>query len=113
MTGFARARRTSPDGEIVMSVKSVNHRGLDLHFHLPTEMDPFEPALRAVVKGRVVRGHLQVHVAFTPSAEASAPALNNAMLAAYLNAYKQGLAEFGLEGKPDLNAALRIPAMFR
>jgi uncharacterized protein YicC (UPF0701 family) len=35
MTGFARVRKTVPEGEIVLSVKSVNHRALDLHFHLP------------------------------------------------------------------------------
>ena len=42
MTGFARVRKAVPAGEIVLSVKSVNHRGLDMHFHLPPELDPFE-----------------------------------------------------------------------
>ena len=39
MTGFARVRKTFEEGEIVFSLKSVNHRGLDLHIHLPEEMD--------------------------------------------------------------------------
>ena len=30
MTGFARARRHHSDGEISVTVKSVNHRGLDV-----------------------------------------------------------------------------------
>ncbi len=34
MTGFARVQKTTEHGEIVVSLKSVNHRGLDLHFHL-------------------------------------------------------------------------------
>ncbi len=34
MTGFARVRETAPDGEIVVGIKSVNHRGLDMHFHM-------------------------------------------------------------------------------
>ena len=42
MTGFARVRRQIAQGEIVFSLKSVNHRGLDLHFHLPNELDPLE-----------------------------------------------------------------------
>ena len=42
MTGFARVRQTIAEGEIVVSVKSVNHRGLDMHFHLPAELDPLE-----------------------------------------------------------------------
>ena len=37
MTGFARVRKEIPQGELVFSLKSVNHRGLDLHFHLPDD----------------------------------------------------------------------------
>jgi uncharacterized protein YicC (UPF0701 family) len=58
MTGFARVRKTIPEGELVLSVKSVNHRALDLHFHLPPELDPFEVVLRKAIKGLVARGHL-------------------------------------------------------
>ena len=35
----ARAARVE-QGEIVVSLKSVNHRGLDLHFHLPSRAGP-------------------------------------------------------------------------
>ena len=35
MTGFARVRKAFAEGEIVVSLKSVNNRGLDLHFHMP------------------------------------------------------------------------------
>ncbi len=64
MTGFARARRPLGDGELVVSVKSLNHRGLDVQVHLPTAADPFENAIRAMVKSRLVRGHVEVRVAF-------------------------------------------------
>jgi uncharacterized protein (TIGR00255 family) len=113
MTGFARIRKTIPEGEIVLSVKSVNHRALDLHFHLPPELDPFEAALRRAIKARVARGHLQIQVAFTQALEAADAVLNKALLAAYLSAFQKATAEFGLSGKPDLNVALRIPGMIR
>src|SRR5262245_18475527 len=113
MTGFARVRKTIPEGEIVLSVKSVNHRALDLHFHLPPELDPFEAALRKTIKGLVARGHLQIHISFTQSAQAGDAALNKHLLTAYLSAFQQASAEFGVSGKPDLNVALRIPGMLR
>src|SRR2546430_308689 len=113
MTGFARVRKTIPEGEIVLSAKSVNHRALDLHFHLPPELDPFEASLRKAIKGHIARGHLQIHVFFSQAVEAAAAALNKPMLAAYLSAFQQAAAEFGLSGKPDLNVALRIPGMIR
>ena len=65
MTGFARVRREIPQGELVFSLKSVNHRGLDLHFHMPNELDALENDVRAVIKSGVARGHLQIHCGIT------------------------------------------------
>jgi len=113
MTGFARVKKTVPEGEFVLSLKSVNHRALDLHFHLPPELDPFEGVLRKAIQGKVGRGHLQIHVSFVQAVEASDAALNKPLLAAYLGAFQQAAAEFGLSGKPDLNVALRLPGMIR
>ena len=42
MTGFARARRPLGDGELVVSVKTLNHRSLDVHVHAPSAADAFE-----------------------------------------------------------------------
>jgi uncharacterized protein YicC (UPF0701 family) len=44
MTGFARVQRTTPHGEIAVTLKSVNHKGLDPHFHLEASLDAFESA---------------------------------------------------------------------
>src|SRR5690349_20563794 len=111
MTGFARVRKLIPEGEIVFSLKSVNHRGLDLHFHTPPELDALENAMRGVIKAGVVRGHLQIHVSFTRAVAAGAAPLNRPLLAAWLSAFQEAAAVHGLDGKPDLNAALRIPGM--
>ncbi|MCX7603691.1 MAG: YicC family protein, partial [Bryobacteraceae bacterium] len=62
MTGYARARRASALGEVVATARSVNHRGLDLHIHVPQELEPFEPALRSAAKRHVRRGHLSLRV---------------------------------------------------
>ncbi|HLY16635.1 MAG TPA: YicC/YloC family endoribonuclease [Bryobacteraceae bacterium] len=113
MTGFARVRKASPDGEIIVGIKSVNHRGLDMHFHMAADLDPFEGAVRNAVKGKVARGHLQIHVAFARTAPADASNLNRPLLNAYLQAFREAAAEFGADSKPDLNAALRVPGMLQ
>jgi uncharacterized protein (TIGR00255 family) len=110
MTGFARVRRVLEHGEIVVSLKAVNHRGLDLHFHVPTELESIEHDIRAVIKSAVARGHLQIHVSFNrPLAEV--PALNRELFRAYIAAFREAAAEFQVTGHPDLNAALRVPGM--
>ena len=98
MTGFARVRKTAPDGEIVVSIKSVNHRGLDMHFHMAAELDPFEGAIRNAVKAKVARGHLQIHVPFNRTAPADGSSLNRPLLQAYLQAFREACADFGAGG---------------
>jgi uncharacterized protein (TIGR00255 family) len=111
MTGFARVRKTIGAGEIVLSLKSVNHRGLDMHFHMPPEMDALENDIRAAVKNGVARGHLQVHLTFARTAAAGAAPLNRPLLDAYLRAFREAAELHRLEGRPDLNSALRVPGM--
>ncbi len=113
MTGFARVRKLVDAGEIVFTIKSVNHRGLDLHFNLPAELDAYESALRSAIKARVARGHVQVHILFHRTKSAGGGALNRPMLEAWLAAFQEAARDFGMAGKPDLNAALRLPGMFQ
>src|SRR5579871_6014231 len=108
MTGFARVRRAAADGEIVVSIKSVNHRGLDMHFHMADELDPFEGAIRNAVKAKVARGHLQIHVSLNRVVPANGLKLNWPLLRAYMESFQEATREFKAEGKPDLNAALRL-----
>src|SRR5689334_4849578 len=110
MTGFARVRKTIPQGEIVLSLKSVNHRGLDLHFHLPHELDPIENEVRTAIRAGVARGHVQIHVSFG-RAPADGPApLNRNLLSAYMAAFREAASLYGVNGaSPDLNSALRVP----
>ena len=111
MTGFARVRKNTAEGEIAVSVKSVNHRGLDLHFHLPAELEALETDLRGLLKGALARGHVQVHVFFTSSEAGSAPPLNRALLDAYFRAFREAAQQYQISAAPDLNAALGIPGM--
>src|SRR4051794_20334382 len=110
MTGFARVRRVIDNGEITVSLKSVNHRALDLHFHLPTELDGLENEIRGIIKKGVARGHMQVNVTLARQATGTA-SLNRELFGVYLQAFREAAAQFQIAGEPDLNAALRIPGM--
>jgi len=105
MTGFAQARRAIGQGEIVVSLKSVNHRGLDMHFHLPAELDAIENDIRGVIRSGVARGHVQVHVSLN-RLESGAGAVNRALLDAYMRAFREASGMYRLDSKPDLNRAL-------
>lgn len=112
MTGFARVRRPLEQGELIVSVKSVNHRALDLVIQSSSMLDPFEAMIRATVKAHAVRGHVEVRVSFPKrSAVGSALALNRDFLHEYLRMFHEEAVNHDLDCKPDLNAAFRIPGM--
>jgi uncharacterized protein (TIGR00255 family) len=113
MTGFARAHRPLGDGEMVVSVKTLNHRSLDVHVHAPSVADLFETAVRSLVKSRLARGQVEVRISLPlGAANGTGATLNHKMLEEYLAAFRQAAAEHKLNAQPDLNAALRIPGMF-
>lgn len=112
MTGFARVSRPVPSGELTLTIKTVNHRGLDMHFHMPMELDAVEPALRTLLRKRVARGHVQVQVHLKRNAAATGTAtINEPLLRAWLAAFRDVAERLGIDSRPDLNSALRLPGM--
>ena len=113
MTGFARAQKASAAAELSVTLKSLNHRGLDVHFHTPLELDPFENVLRTAIKKAVLRGHLDVRITVNRLGSPQPTALNEGMLRSYMTAFKKAADEYGLKSAtPDLNIAFRLPGMF-
>jgi len=111
MTGYARTRRTLAEGELVLSIRTVNHRGLDLHLYLGLEMEPYESAVRAALLRHIHRGHVDLRARLIRSATA-ATLWNRALMRSYLEAFRQAASEFDVSGEPDLNSAFRVPGMF-
>ena len=105
MTGFASV--TARD--VTLSVKSVNHKALDLHLHLPAAFDAAEPELRKVLRESVSRGTVQVRVSWATERKTG---LNRELLQAWLTTFREAASELNLATEPDLNAALRLPGMF-
>src|SRR5271165_6211218 len=119
MTGFAQVKGQVPESaspgpsgndhlSFTLSLKSVNHRFLDLHFRLPSNTDTLEMKLRRVLKEKIARGHLEVTLNIERSG-GEGPALNRQLVGAYVAAFRAAAAEFDLAAELDLNSILRMP----
>jgi uncharacterized protein (TIGR00255 family) len=110
---FGRAESAaSPNGRLVfaLSLKSVNHRFLDLHFRLPSNSDSLEMQLRRLLKEKMARGHVEVTLSLERGGGESF-ALNRPLVSAYIAAFRAAAAEFSVSADPDLNVILRIPGV--
>ncbi len=109
MTGFAQVKgQVSPELGFTLSLKSVNHRFLDVHFRLPADSDVLEMKLRRLLKEKLARGHLELSLNLERGGGESL-SLNRQIVGGYIQAFRAAAAEFGLAAEPDLNAIMRIP----
>jgi uncharacterized protein (TIGR00255 family) len=110
MTGFAQARVEQDGWVLRVSVRSVNHRFLDLHLRLPEGFEAHEPRIRQAVRDHIRRGHVDVTLHFEPSG-AAAVNVNQEVAAAYIRAAQDLRRKFGVAAEPDLAAILRLPGV--
>jgi uncharacterized protein (TIGR00255 family) len=110
MTGYAQARVQHNGWALRISLRSVNHRFLDLHLRLPEGFDAFEPLIRQAVRERLRRGHVDVTLHFDPAGPAAVQ-VNRALAEAYWKAADELRRQFGLKTEPDPVAVLRLPGV--
>ena len=108
MTGYAQARAVENDWNLRLTIRSVNHRFLDLHVRLPEGFEPVEPRIRKMIRERVRRGHLDVTLYYELAGPA-AVGVNQEVAAAYLTAANALRAKFNIQTEPDIAAILRLP----
>ena len=88
MTAFAEVARPLASGQIRFTLRSVNHKSLDLSLRLPPALLALDPAIRAAVRGAAARGKLDLalEVQDEPGLE---PHLNRPLLRAMAKAWQE------------------------
>ncbi len=60
MTGYGSGAAPLGDGRIVLDIRSVNHRFLDVRVRLPHRIQEAAPAVEKVARERLVRGRIDI-----------------------------------------------------
>jgi len=109
MTGFAQVKgQINGKLNFTLSLKSVNHRFLDLHFRMPSESDGLEMKLRRLLREKVARGHVELTLSLDRGGTEGF-GLNRELVGGYIQAFRAAAAEFSIAAQPDLNVILRMP----
>ena len=114
MTGYATSQSATDDGvAFTLTLKSVNHRFLDLNLRLPGDCDSLEVALRRLIKERVKRGHVDVtlHVERRMREQTQTVQLNHDLLTAHVQAFQEAAKVHHFNAEPNLNELLRMPGV--
>ena len=113
MTGYGVAQRETEHYTVVVEIKSLNSKGLDLSLRMPRSLAGSELELRNLIGRHLVRGKVNVSIDLTRPATAARPraALHRDTLTA---AYQELLSiaqELGAPTDNILELALRLPGV--
>lgn len=110
MTGFGTATVQLGSEKIVVDIKSLNSKQLDLNCRIPTGLRSVEPALRNLVGGTVERGKLDLIVNIERVDNAVVSHLNLPAIAEYKKQVTEMAQQLGLPEPADwYGVLLRLP----
>jgi uncharacterized protein (TIGR00255 family) len=110
MTGFASLTRDDERGTLGVTIRSVNHKFLDLQMRLPPVVADLEARLRALVQKHLARGRVEVSVSLQLR-QAAAPLveLNEEFAKALAAAVEQARSRGVISGMLTAGDLLRLP----
>ena len=109
MTGFGRAEKSLEQMDVIVEVRTLNGRYLDLKMHLPKGLLSNEPNLRKQVQKLLHRGRVDLSVNLVSKA-ADRHRLDREIVQNYLS-LSQEVRSLGISGELDLNGFLQLPGV--
>ncbi|MDZ7316722.1 MAG: YicC family protein [candidate division KSB1 bacterium] len=110
MTGYGRGSSVVDECEIVVEVRSVNNRFLDIVLKAPVILNSYENQIRELVGNFLSRGRVSIVVTAKNGGEiGQKTTLNHAMVAGYVAAAEEIRCKYSIGGSLDLAALLSLP----
>ena len=113
MTGFGNSSQVVDKYRITVLVKSVNNKGLSLHFRMPREAAHLEEALYRRGKELFSRGRIDVNVSVDSDLGGVLPEPDITLARAYLEGADKLAKEFFLTSSPDAFRLITLSGMMR
>lgn len=120
MTGYGRGELVNDRCRILVEIKSVNNRYLDLGIRMPRQMNALESKIRALLKEYIQRGKVDLYISYENLGDAGmAVRYNREVAAEYLQNLRQMAQDFSIEdditvsklsGYPDVLTLSEEPA---
>src|SRR5262245_55464161 len=114
MTGFARAERATPAGQLAWEIRSVNHRFLEVGLRLPDELRASEAEFRRAIGAAARRGKVDASFCVRPGPGAGREfALDEALLDRLVEQASALGLRLGVQGRIDAADLLRWPGVVK
>lgn len=112
MTGYGRAEGQFNEKKIVVELRALNSKQLDLYFKMPAEYKEKEIDLRSLLNGKIRRGKVECSVTCSGGISKKA-ALNKPMAKLYFDEIKNLENELGFDTQDYASVLVRLPEVMQ
>jgi uncharacterized protein (TIGR00255 family) len=111
MTGFGSARAEAANLSIMVEIKSVNHRHIDVHVRIPGEFQNFESVVRQKILGGFKRGRLDAFVRIDYKRDTVKLDANEQLIRAYVEFMGNLKRNYPIQGDVTLEMITKLPGL--
>ena len=113
MTGFGRERAAFDEREILVEIRSVNHRFYEFTARTPRAYGYLDEKLKSLLGGKITRGKVEVSVYIYNKEGVNADITVNKEIAhGYLDALRAAAPELEVQDDLKLSDIMRLPDLF-
>ena len=105
MTGFGRAEANSDQGELVVELKSLNHRFFELKTNLPPSLGDIEIKAKELLRKEIQRGAIYLSI----SCENKEVKIDQELITDYIEKVRSLKDSLDLAGEIDVSFLMRLP----
>lgn len=113
MTGYGRAQKILGGRDILVEIRSVNHRYYEYSSRIPRAYSYIDEKLKALIKTLVSRGKVEISVTINNiEVKDSEISINKDVAEGYVNALRSVSGELGLKDDLVLSKLIKLPEIF-
>lgn len=113
MTGYGRTQKILNGRDILVEIRSVNHRYYEYSSRLPRTYSYIDEKLKSLMKQKVSRGKIDVNVSINNiEGRDTEIAINKGVAEGYVNALRSVASELNLNDDISLSKLIKLPDIF-
>ena len=113
MTGYGRTQKIINGRDILVEIRSVNHRYYEYSSRIPRTYNYIDEKLKALIKQNVSRGKIDINVTINNiEGKDTEIAINKGVAEGYVNALRSVADELGVKDDITLSKLIKLPDIF-
>lgn len=113
MTGYGRTQKIINGRDILVEIRSVNHRYYEYSSRIPRTYNYIDEKLKSLIKQNVSRGKIDINITINNiEGKDTEIAINKSSAEGYVNALRSVAEELGIKDDITLSKLIKLPDIF-